>query len=46
MAVGKTFVVVYSGDANFNPSMSKPIFITSTFLKGPRGTFQQFVRKA
>jgi hypothetical protein len=45
-ALGKTFVVKYSGDDNLNPRTSTSIHITSAFLKGSPGSFQQFAKHA
>jgi hypothetical protein len=46
VALNKTIVVSYSGDGNFNPSVTAPVLITKSFLSGPRGSFLQFVRQA
>jgi streptogramin lyase len=46
IARGKTFSVAYSGDANFNPSVSKPVKITQAILNGGSSPIQVFRAKA
>jgi autotransporter-associated beta strand protein len=45
-AVGRTFSVAYSGDANFHPSASKPIKITPAILNGGSSPIQVFRARA